>query len=201
MGAREYSDDRKSLGQEIRATLRTYGATWVPETDGPDLITALARHLATHAEQAAEVARLKGELEAANNARIEQAFVAGNLVDELREQRDGLARALATLVAMYVRPSFIACITPPARGPDATPADRAKAKKSECWAAWDAAQKAIANISHQPASPPLDSVERELGHEVGADALDPVHDQKAEVPPHDVLAQLYGCAGVREGGG
>lgn len=93
MGAREYSDDRKSLGQEIRATLRTYGATWVPETDGPDLITALARHLATHAEQAAEVARLRDI-----NAHLQ--FREGGLRQELeqaREQRDGLARALAQL--------------------------------------------------------------------------------------------------------
>lgn len=39
---KEYSEDRKSLAQEIRGLLKTRGA-WCPDDDGSDLITALGR--------------------------------------------------------------------------------------------------------------------------------------------------------------
>lgn len=61
----------------------------------------------------------------------------------INDAASDMLSALLTLVKMYVRPSFIACITPSPRGPSATKASNAKAKKCECWKAWDAAVAAI----------------------------------------------------------
>lgn len=54
-----------------------------------------------------------------------------------------LAKALAALVDRYFCGHFIACVTPPHRGPLASASDSEDASKSEVWAEWDAALDAL----------------------------------------------------------